>query len=84
MLRATLLRGRWQLATELVYEGMTMKPVTCSEYDPAADMDPKQFKNPESYDLKREEKTPFAFGAGPHRCLGSHLARSSWQIITSK
>ena len=51
-------------------------------YDPAADVDPKKFKNPEVFDFRREEKTHIAFGAGPHRCLGSHLARVELQIIT--
>ncbi len=73
------------VAKDVVYEGMTMKAgERVLMYDPAADMDPKQFKNPESYDLKREEKTHIAFGAGPHRCLGSHLARVELQIITEQ
>ena len=42
---------------------------------PAADLDPDKFRNPEVYDLNREDKTHIAFGGGPHRCLGSHLAR---------
>src|SRR5205814_8975207 len=64
------------LAEDLVYEGVSMKAgERALMYDPAADLDPKQFKNPESCDLDREEKTHIAFGAGPHRCLGSHLAR---------
>jgi len=51
------------VAKDVVYEGMTMKAgERVLMYDPAADMDPKQFKNPESYDLKREEKTHIAFG----------------------
>jgi len=49
-------------------------------YDPAADLDPKQFKNPEAFDLARDEKTHIAFGAGPHRCLGSHLARMELKV----
>jgi len=42
---------------------------------PAADLDAKEFEQPEQYELKRE-KVHIAFGAGPHRCLGSHLARA--------
>jgi len=37
--------------------------------------------DPEGYDLQREDKTHIAFGAGAHRCLGSHLARVEMQII---
>ena len=73
------------VAKDVVYEGVTMKAgERVLMYDPAADLDPKQFKNPESCDLKREEKTHIAFGAGPHRCLGSHLARVELQIITEQ
>jgi cytochrome P450 len=73
------------VAKDVVYEGVPMKAgERVLMYDPAADLDPKQFKNPETYDLNREEKTHIAFGAGPHRCLGSHLARVELQIITEQ
>jgi len=73
------------VAKDVLYEGVTMKAgERVLMYDPAADLDPKQFKNPETYDLNREEKTHIAFGAGPHRCLGSHLARVELQIITEQ
>ncbi|HSW14561.1 MAG TPA: cytochrome P450 [Solimonas sp.] len=47
---------------------------------PAADLDSKEFAQPEQYELKRE-KVHIAFGAGPHRCLGSHLARAELNIM---
>src|SRR3546814_2328174 len=47
---------------------------------PAADLDPKAFAKPDSYDLDRENKTHIAFNAGVHRCLGSHLARVELQV----
>ena len=46
----------------------------------AANRDPKAFDHPTEVDLQR--KTPhMAFSAGPHRCLGSHLARLEMQIM---
>lgn len=48
---------------------------------PGADLDPREFADPEVFDMKRETKVHLAFGAGPHRCLGSHLARIELQII---
>jgi cytochrome P450 len=70
---------------DAVYAGVEMKAgERVLMYDPAADLDPKQFKDPETYDLEREEKTHIAFGAGPHRCLGSHLARVELQVITEQ
>jgi cytochrome P450 len=71
-----------RVAKDVVYEGAPMKTgERVLMYDPAADLDPNKFPNPESYDLNREDKTHIAFGAGPHRCLGSHLARVEMQII---
>ena len=45
-----------------------------------ADLDPRAFDRPEVFDMGREE-AHIAFGAGPHRCLGSHLARLELQIL---
>ena len=73
------------VAKDVVYVGAPMKAgERVLMYDPAADLDPKQFTNPEIFDLAREEKTHIAFGAGPHRCLGSHLARVELQVITEQ
>jgi cytochrome P450 len=40
-----------------------------------ANRDPKAFPNPDELDLTREAGRHLAFGAGQHRCLGSHLAK---------
>jgi cytochrome P450 len=41
----------------------------------AAGRDPQRFAEPTRFDLHRAPNTNLAFGAGPHRCLGLHLAR---------
>jgi cytochrome P450 len=41
----------------------------------AADVDAAAFERSGSVDFERERNRHLAFGAGPHRCLGSHLAR---------
>ncbi|HEX7875275.1 MAG TPA: cytochrome P450 [Sphingobium sp.] len=48
---------------------------------PGADLDKREFAEPEKFDLQRENKVHIAFGVGPHRCLGSHLARIELQVI---
>lgn len=45
-----------------------------------ADRDPDYFDNPETFDITRSPNRHLAFGAGPHRCLGSHLGRLELQI----
>lgn len=41
----------------------------------AANVDPAEFTDPTRVDFERENNRHIAFGAGAHRCLGSHLAR---------
>lgn len=48
---------------------------------PSADLDPREFPSPEQYHLARENNVHVAFGIGPHRCLGSHLARVELQVL---
>lgn len=48
---------------------------------PAGDLDPKEFIEPMRFDLNREHKVHMAFNAGPHRCVGSHLARIEMRIL---
>jgi cytochrome P450 len=46
-----------------------------------ADLDTSRFADPARTDIDREDKVHIAFGAGPHRCVGSHLARIELQIL---
>jgi cytochrome P450 len=42
---------------------------------PACNFDPKVFPDPGDFALGRENKLHLTFNSGPHRCVGSHLAR---------
>ena len=42
--------------------------------------DPKGFVRADEFILDRQPNNHIAFGAGPHRCLGSHLARRELRI----
>jgi len=48
---------------------------------PAAGLDPDVFEAPEDIQPDRTGNRHFGFGAGPHRCLGSHHARVMFQVI---
>ncbi len=71
-----------RVARDLEFAGWPMKEDDWLVlYYPGADLDPRQFANPEQYSLDREEKAHLAFGAGVHRCLGAHLARVELQVL---
>ena len=46
----------------------------------SADTDESAFTDPDDVDFDRERNVHLAFGAGPHRCLGSHLARMELRV----
>jgi cytochrome P450 len=50
-----------------------------------ANHDPKKFDDPRTFNLDREHiNHHLAFGAGPHRCLGMHLARHELIIAVTE
>jgi cytochrome P450 len=50
----------------------------------AANHDPRQFPEPKAFRLDRPSNRHLAFGGGPHRCIGAHLARTSLRIVTEE
>ena len=48
-----------------------------------ADRDPAEHPDPDEIDLGRQERH-LAFGVGPHRCLGSHLARMELRVTMAE
>ncbi|MFD5625622.1 cytochrome P450 [Streptomyces sp. NPDC127072] len=46
--------------------------------------DPERFENPLEVDPHRETTNHIAFGSGPHRCLGSHLARLELNVAVEE
>jgi cytochrome P450 len=47
----------------------------------AANHDPAEFGDPETIRFDRFPNRHFSFGAGPHRCMGAHLARLELKIL---
>jgi cytochrome P450 len=60
------------------------RPVKAGErviiYWASADRDEDEFEAPDTFDLDRAANRHIAFGAGPHRCAGSNLARMNLRI----
>jgi cytochrome P450 len=47
----------------------------------AANHDPAEFDRPDEVVLDRKRNRHFAFGSGPHRCIGSNVARQSLRLL---
>jgi cytochrome P450 len=60
------------------------RPVQAGErvmiYWASANRDGDEFDDPDTFDLDRAVNRHIAFGAGPHRCAGSNLARMNLRI----
>jgi cytochrome P450 len=50
----------------------------------AANRDATRWDRPDEFDIHREFKQYASFGAGPHLCLGTHLAKLETQVLLSK
>jgi cytochrome P450 len=48
----------------------------------SANRDPRQFADPDAFRVRRNPQDHLAFGAGPHICLGAHLARLEVETLT--
>lgn len=47
----------------------------------AANRDPAKVKEPEVFDVTREQASSLSFGAGPHYCLGAYLAGMQGEVL---
>ncbi len=71
-----------RVAKDTNFQGVEMKANDrIMLFLPAADLDSSEYPDAESYSLERQNSVHIAFGVGPHRCLGSHLARLELQIV---
>jgi cytochrome P450 len=47
----------------------------------SANRDERAFQEADRVDLDRERNPHLAFGVGPHRCIGMHMARTMFQVL---
>jgi cytochrome P450 len=70
------------VARDIVLAGQTLKAGDMAMMAwPAGGLDPRRFPDPRRVDVERKDKAHLVFASGPHRCLGSHLARLELKIL---
>lgn len=75
-----VMEGR-KISRDIDFHGVSMKAGEMVMLVlPAVMHDPDQFENPNQVILDRPHNSHLAFGGGPHRCLGSHLARMEMKV----
>jgi cytochrome P450 len=80
--RYPLVQGTRRVARDLTFHGVAMREGDRLQLGlVSANLDPERFPDPLRVDLDREDKAHITFNAGPHRCVGSHLARLELQIF---
>jgi cytochrome P450 len=73
-----------RVTRDAVFRGVTLKAGDrFSLLIQAAALDEAAYPEPEKVILRRDEPH-ITFGAGPHRCLGSHLARLELRVLFSE
>jgi cytochrome P450 len=75
-----VLEGR-KLGQDIDFHGATMRAGEMVMLAlPAIMRDPDQFECPDDVIIDRANNNHLSFGGGPHRCLGSHLARMEMAV----
>lgn len=73
------------VAREVEVDGHTLRPgdrvLLCLA---SANHDPEQFSTPDDVVFDRDANRHLAFGVGTHRCLGSNLARATFEEIATQ
>jgi len=77
----TIVKPSRKVMTDIDFEGCPMKAGDMVHLPlAAACRDPKAFPDADEVILDRKPNSHIAFGAGPHRCVGSNLARRELRI----
>lgn len=47
----------------------------------AGNRDPRKFRDPDRFDITRDQGTPLTFGFGPHACIGAAMGRMEMRTL---
>ncbi|WP_275741784.1 cytochrome P450 [Nocardioides sp. YIM 152315] len=77
----TIVMGARQVAQDTEFAGCPMKKGDMVMVaGPSGSRDEAEYDNPTQVQLDRKVNRHFSFAAGPHRCVGAHLARTELAI----
>ncbi len=65
-----------EIGGETIHQGATVSAMIAS-----ANRDSTRWENPDDFDVTRTPTPHIAFAAGPHTCLGLHLARLETRVM---
>ena len=51
---------------------------------PSANRDPREFRDPDVFDVRRQSPRILSFGHGTHLCIGQHFAKMEAKLCTQK
>lgn len=76
-----VVNSRRLVAQDVEFHGLPFKKGDSVDLPFAlASRDPQQYPDPHKIDFMREDTVTLSFAAGPHRCIGSHLAQIEIRI----
>jgi cytochrome P450 len=76
---------RWVLADDVTYGGRDFVPgEKIAVLFGSANRDPRQFANPDTFDVARGDSSHITFGGGIHTCIGAPLARLELSVALER
>jgi cytochrome P450 len=74
-----------RVVREVSLHGQVMQPgQNVAFLYPAANRDPREFEDPDRFDVRRAPTRILSFGHGIHACIGQHFARAEARLCLAK
>ena len=74
-----------RVVREVSFHGQRMRPgQNVAFLYPSANRDPREFEEPDRFDVRRAPRRILSFGHGIHACIGQHFARAEARLCLMK